>query len=100
MDTPTLVAILGFFGTVVTATGGAIVAVLVNRSEKKQSAESSIEKTLRERITFKEEQLADLRQDLAEEKLKRADAEARADRNQATIDAIRAEEQAHNDQRQ
>lgn len=97
MDNGTLVVVLGFFGTMVTGAASVAVAIIVNRREKTQSAETALEQTLRERLVLKDEQLADCRQDLAAEKLKRADAEARADRLQQAQDQARAEENERTD---
>jgi hypothetical protein len=58
--------VAGVVGTVITTLGLIIVAVLNNRRERKGSAEASMEATLRERILFKEEIIADLRNDKQE----------------------------------
>lgn len=64
MDGTTTIAIFGFFGTITTVLGGIIVAVMVNRSEKRQSAETAMERTLRERLVLRDEQIEDLKQDI------------------------------------
>lgn len=65
-DPATTVAFLGFLGTLVTASIGGVIAVLLHRKETQATAENTLEKTLRERIALRDEQLADLRQDLTE----------------------------------
>lgn len=111
MDTATLAVLLTFAGTVITTTAGVIVAIVVNSREKTDSATASIEKAReaaaedakrlnQDRLTFKDEQIRDLRHDMANLRLKLADAEARADREkdradhlQMVIEEQRAEEQ-------
>lgn len=66
MDISVLAPLLGFGGTIVTAGSVAVVAALTHRSENKQAAESAMERTLRERITLRDEQIADLKADLLE----------------------------------
>lgn len=65
MDPATTVAVFSFLGVVVTAVVGGIVAVYTNRAEKKATAETAVEKTLRERIELKNEQIADLKESKA-----------------------------------
>lgn len=65
MDTATTVALFGFAGVVISTMVGAFVALLTNRTEKKQTAETTMERTLRERLVLKDEQLADAANDLA-----------------------------------
>ena len=70
MDTATTVAVFSFAGVALSAVVGGIVAIYTNRAEKKvtaeKAAESAIEKTLRERITLRDEQIIDLKGDLDE----------------------------------
>lgn len=66
MDTATLIAVLGFLGTLVASIIGAIVAISTNRTEKAQTAEQTVEKTLRERILLRDEQIEDLKDDVLE----------------------------------
>lgn len=66
MDPATTVAVFSFAGVVVTVLGGAVVAIYTNRSEKKTTAETAMEKTLRERIILRDEQIEDLKADVRE----------------------------------
>lgn len=66
MDPTVQVALIGIFTTVVTTIGVIGVAVLNSRKERGSAAESAMERTLRERITLRDEQIADLREELAE----------------------------------
>lgn len=68
MDTATTVAVFGFLGTLIASVVGGFVAIYTNRTEKQQTAEVSVEKTLRERILLRDEQIADLRAELDWEK--------------------------------
>lgn len=77
MDPATTVAVFSFAGVVVTVIGGAVVAIYTNRSEKKTTAESAVETTLRERITLRDEQIADLKADVKRAEDDRASAEER-----------------------
>ena len=60
------VAFVGIFTTLLTTTGVIVVAIINNRKERGQAAESAMERTLRERIILRDEQIADLKADLAE----------------------------------
>jgi len=51
---------LGLAGTALTTLGVIIAAVINNRRERKGSAESGVELTLRERIMLKDEKIIDL----------------------------------------
>jgi len=64
MDVSVLAPLLAFGGTVVTAGSVAVVAGITHRSETKQAAETTMERTLRERIILRDEQIADLKADL------------------------------------
>ena len=66
MDIAFAAVVFGFLGTVVSVIGGIIVAALTSRNEKKQVAETTIEKTLRERIALRDEQLQDKDEQLEE----------------------------------
>lgn len=75
-DPTVQVAIIGVFATFITTMGVIIVAVINNRKERTGAAEEGIESSLRERIVLRDEQIAELRADLAEareeiEKLKK-----------------------------
>jgi hypothetical protein len=61
MDAATTVAVFSFLGVVVTAMAGAVVAIYTNRAEKKSTAVSAMEMTLRERILLRDEQIAELK---------------------------------------
>lgn len=79
MDVSVLAPLLAFGGTVITAASVAAVAVVTHRSENKQVAETTMERTLRERILLRDEQIADLKSDLfdAHEDCRRKDEEIR-----------------------
>lgn len=95
-DTPALAYLLAFAGTVVTSVTGAVVAISLNRKEKTQSAENSLEKALRERITLRDEELQDVREELEHVKAERDKAVAQRDRLYMAIVEQRAEEKVHN----
>lgn len=65
MDTATTVAVFGFLGIFVSTVIGAIVSLITNRREKEQTAETTMERTLRERLILRDEQLADKDADIA-----------------------------------
>lgn len=58
------VALIGLIGIVITAIGGAFVALSTNRKEKTMVAESTLEKAYEQRILLRDEQLAESRQDV------------------------------------
>lgn len=64
MEPSVQVALIGFFGVVVTGAIGAIVAVNNKRNEKILTSENTIERTLRERIALRDEQLEDKQEEL------------------------------------
>lgn len=64
MDPSVQVALIGIITTAIATSGVTFVAILNNRKERGQSAESAVERTLRERITLRDEQIAELREDL------------------------------------
>jgi small-conductance mechanosensitive channel len=66
MDSATLVPILGFAGTVVVAVGAIVVAVITHGSETKATGDNTAERVLEQRILLKDEQNAELKQDLIE----------------------------------
>lgn len=76
MDTTVLIAVIALCGTALTVAGGIIVAIITSGKESKSSATSALEKALRERLILRDEQIEDLKQDLAqcEEKGTRKDA--------------------------
>lgn len=65
-DVSVVAPLLAFGGTVITAGSVALVAVVTHRSENKQAAETAMERTLRERILLRDEQIADLKSELLE----------------------------------
>ena len=65
MDPTVQIALIGVLSTVLTTAGVVIAAVTSNRKERGKAAESAVEAALRERITLKDEQLDDLRGDIA-----------------------------------
>lgn len=67
MDPVIAVAVFSFLGVVVTALAGVFVSIITNRKEKRQTSETTMERTLRERLTLRDEQLEDIKSDLAEE---------------------------------
>ena len=79
-------------GTIFTATAGVIVAFRLHSSEKGQSAESALEKTLRAEATLHKEEAAyeRRRREEVEEELELVKTER--DRYKAAIDQQRAEE--------
>lgn len=99
MDNATTLVLFGFLGTVVTGVASIAVAIIVNRREKHDSAESSADKLDEQWRAFKDDQINNLRADNAELRTKWADAEARADRLQRVIDTMRAEEKELTDER-
>lgn len=66
MEATVQVAIIGIFTTIVTTIGVVIAAIVNGKRERSNAAESAMERTLRERITLRDEQLADARQDIAD----------------------------------
>jgi uncharacterized protein YlxW (UPF0749 family) len=58
------VAFVGIATSIVTTVGIVIVAMINNRKERTTAAESSMERTLRERITLRDEQIVDLKNDV------------------------------------
>lgn len=61
-----LVALFGVIGTFVSTMGVVLVAMINNRKERRGAAEEGVEETLRERILLRDEQIVDLREDVAE----------------------------------
>jgi hypothetical protein len=66
MDPTVQVAAIGILTTLVTTAGIVVVAIINNRKERGSSAESAMERTLRERILLRDEQIQELRQDIAD----------------------------------
>lgn len=79
MDPAVGVAVVGLFGTITTGGATVIVSQLNSKKERANAAESAVEKTLRERLLLRDEQIAELKEDL-----ERAD--KRADRLQAQVE--------------
>lgn len=75
--TAVYVAIIGFFGTIVTVAGAVVIAWLTSRGEREQTAESALERALRERLLLKKEKIEELEQDRDEALAKVAELEAR-----------------------
>lgn len=70
MDAAVQVAIIGIVTTLVTTLGVVFVAILNNKKERGTAAESAMERTLRERILLRDEQIADLKADIDEKDLR------------------------------
>lgn len=68
METSVWVALLALFGTIVTVTGGVVVAIITSNKDSKASAETALEKSLRERILLRDEKIEELKEDLAAER--------------------------------
>lgn len=66
MNATVQVALIGIITTIVTTAGVIIVAIVNNRKERGTAAESAMERTLRERIILRDEQIADLKADVEE----------------------------------
>jgi hypothetical protein len=66
VDATLQVGFLGIITTFVTTAGVVIVAMINNRRERGSAAESAMERTLRERIILRDEQIADLKADIEE----------------------------------
>lgn len=64
MEPTVQVAFVGIATSIVTTAGIVIVAMINNRKERTTAAESSMERTLRERITLRDEQIVDLKNDV------------------------------------
>lgn len=66
MDPTVQVALSGIFATLITTAGVVAVAIINNRRERGATAESAMERTLRERIVLRDEQIAELREENTE----------------------------------
>lgn len=66
MEPMVQVAIIGIVTTLITTAGIVVAAIVNSLKERGDTADSAIEMTLRERIVLRDEQIADLREDLAE----------------------------------
>ena len=64
MDTSVQIGILTLLGTLITVSGGVLIAVINGKKEKEAAVETTLEKTLRERLLLRDEQLVDLANDL------------------------------------
>jgi hypothetical protein len=69
VDPTVQVAFIGIVTTFLTTAGVVVVAMMNNKKERSGSAEAGIVITLRERILLRDEQIADLRADVAERDL-------------------------------
>lgn len=92
--------LLGFLGLVIVALIGAFVSIRTQRSEKTQTSETTVDKTLAseltlmgQRIVFKDEQIEFLEDQRDAAIRERDEARNERDRLQVAIDAARAEEQ-------
>lgn len=65
-DPTVQVAIIGVMTTLITTAGVIIAAMVNNRRERSGSSQAGIEATLRERITLRDEQILDLREEKAD----------------------------------
>lgn len=66
MDATLQVALIGIFTTVITTAGVVVTAIINNKRERGSAAESAMERTLRERILLRDEQIAELKADVEE----------------------------------
>lgn len=64
-DPTVQVAAVGIFTTFITTIGVIVVAVLNNKKERTDAAQEGIEETLRERILLRDEQILDLKDEVA-----------------------------------
>jgi gamma-glutamyl phosphate reductase len=62
-DPAVQVAVVGILTTLITTLGVVFVALLNNKRERAGAAEEGIEATLRERLTLRDERIADLIED-------------------------------------
>lgn len=70
MSEASLVALLGLCGTAVTVLGVVLVALINSRKEMSAATTREVEDTLRERIIFKDEKIADLTAEVARLRLR------------------------------
>lgn len=66
MDATVQVALVGICTTAITTAGVIFVAFYNNKKERGQAAESAMERTLRERIVLRDEQIKDLQNDITD----------------------------------
>lgn len=64
-DPTVQVAAVGIFTTLITTVGVIIVAIINNRKERGGAANEAVEETLRERILLRDEQIMDLKGEVA-----------------------------------
>jgi hypothetical protein len=64
-DTTVQVAVVGIFTTLITTIGVIVVAIINNRKERGGAANEAVEETLRERIILRDEQILDLKDEVA-----------------------------------
>ena len=57
------VAAIGIITTLITTAGIIVVAIMNNKRERGHAADAGVEATLRERITLRDEQILDLREE-------------------------------------
>lgn len=84
-DPTVQVAIVGVLTTLITTLGVIVVAIMNNKKERGSAADAGVEATLRERLTLRDEQILDLRADVAD--LERRLGHAQAE-NQEKTDLI------------
>jgi hypothetical protein len=65
-DPTVQVAFIGVVTTFITTIGVILVAVMNNKRERRSAADVGVEVTLRERLTLRDEQIAELREDKAD----------------------------------
>lgn len=63
-DPTVQVAMVGVMTTLITTLGVIFVAIVNNRKERSGAADEGVEATLRERLTLRDEQILDLREDI------------------------------------
>ena len=66
MDPTVQIAFLGIVTAIITTAGAVIVGIVNGKKEKVGAAENTMEAVLRERISLRDEQIAELKKDLAE----------------------------------
>lgn len=93
MDTAIAVALASLGSAAVAAIGGVVVAAITNRRESENAAEDAHVATLRERLTLRDEQNADLRQRLQDAEERARAAEARAAVAEAKVRSDKDREQ-------
>lgn len=64
-DPTVQVAAVGIFTTLITTIGVIVVAIINNKKERGGAANEAVEETLRERIILRDEQIQDLKDEVA-----------------------------------